>query len=158
MKDLLNQLIWWHASKARRIILILLFESVVSIDTLLKKALAPYLDYFSLTQRREVASALHTIGPGLNAAAALEPGVSLVVSRSRSSAMMRIRRINTVPDFQVKDSANWYYTVKCNEIKSITSAIRHNEGKIISLASWTAVNLFLMILIFGSQLTTSKTS
>lgn len=86
--------------------MILLFESVVSIDTLLKKALAPYLDYFSLTQRREVASALHTIGPGLNAAAALEPGVSLVVSRSRSSAMMRIRRINTVPDFQVKDSAN----------------------------------------------------
>lgn len=70
----------------------------------------------------------------------------------------KTRRTNTVPSFYSKDSANWYYTVKCNEIKSITSAIRHNEGKIISLASSTAVNLFLMILIFGSQLTTSKTS
>lgn len=73
-------------------------------------------------------------------------------------SIVKTGRTNTVPSFYSKDIANWYYTVKRNEIKSITSAIRHNEGKIISLASSTAVNLFLMILIFGSQLTTSKTS
>lgn len=102
-------------------------------------------------------SSVNCIGCTLNPYnQASQASVFVVLWLGLSSAMGR--RINTLPNFQVKDSANWYYTVKRDEIKSITSAIRHNEGKIISLASWTAVNLFLMILIFGSQLTTSKTS
>lgn len=154
-QELLKQVFFVTWAKPR-VPLIYLFKPFVCVDPHLKGITALFSDYFFSQPATFDQLCTPKIRPCLNSVTTLEP-VTVAVSLSISSAM-RIRRINTVPDFQVKDSVNWYYTVKCNEIKSITPAIRHNEGEIISLASWTAVNLFLMILIFGSQLTTSKTS